>query len=132
MSEFIERVIAFLLVRVAYFVGAYFLLLVGYVLLVGATAFRTGGPYDSGTKLAGKMLTPEFWITMTIVAAVVALIGPGMYHRARQRGRGALAEIRAGSQISEELRERLDAAATAEQEPANKAHVSGNEFEECE
>lgn len=67
---------------------------------VGTVAIIAAGfPFIFGRSYGAMvlMLHPEFWVFACVLGILIALIGPGMYRRYRQRGLGKLDEIRESS-----------------------------------
>lgn len=87
-DDILAEVAADWIARVLYFVGAFVAVAIGFPLLFGRAP-----------ELLEFMLHPEFWVLASFLGILVALFGPGVYRRYRQRGLGKLDEIRENSRM---------------------------------
>lgn len=78
-----------MIARVLYFLGTMVDVAAGYAYV-----------FARACSLRELMFHPEFWVFACVSGILVALIGPGVYRRYRERGLGKLDEIRKSSRTS--------------------------------
>ncbi len=90
----ISLILEFIVVRIVYFIGCFFCLTVGAGILLDG-GFRHGTFATAFTPRGlVKYSMPEFWIGVTVLSFIGALVGPILYHRHTMRGRGSLKDIK--------------------------------------
>jgi len=93
MGKYVENMLVWLLVRAVWFMGAFAFL--GY--FVGRTYLLEYDEITSGDDEAQFALLA--WGALISGSAIIALVGPVLFEREKNRGRGQLASVKSASRM---------------------------------
>ncbi len=96
MRTFIEWFLADIITRILYFIGTFVACIIGLFVFIGIAGRIRGVALNF---LEYGLFNPWLWCFFTAMSLLSALVGPSLYTKKTNRGRGTLSKVKEQSEI---------------------------------